>query len=81
MRIDCYNASECTVGKMLPGDTFYFDGVLHIKVALNDVDIIPHPTKFERCYIVALDTGNLKSVKADAPVIFADTKVVANNAV
>lgn len=80
MRIDCYNATECEVGKVECGDTFYFDGTLYIKVGVMDVDIIA-AAPADRCYIVSLDRGQLRSVKSEAKVIMADTKVVANRVV
>ena len=76
MRVNCYNATECRLSDVQVGDTFYLDHVLHIKVAPNNVDVFA--TQQERCFVVALDTGALKSVKADAPVTMADTVVVAN---
>lgn len=81
MRIDCFMAAECEVSKVTPGDTFYLNGTLHMRVAIQDVDIMTRPEKYDRCYVVALDTGTLYSVKSNLPVILADTKVVANNAV
>ena len=79
MRIDCYNATECLLAEVMCGDTFYFDGGLCIKVAPMDVDVFT--THQDRCFVVELATGALKSVKSEAVVIMADTKVVANNAV
>lgn len=75
MRVNCYNASECPVSELTCGDTLYFNGELCIKVAPFDVDVIA-PIQ-GRCYIVVLSTGELKSVKDDAPVISANnTEIV-----
>lgn len=74
MRVDCYNASECPVSSVECGDTFYFAGRLWIKVEQCNVDLYP----MDRCSIVALDRGELRSIKSDALVILADTKIVAN---
>lgn len=74
MRVNCYNASECPVSEITCGDTFYFEGKLCIKVAPFDVDIIA-PMQ-GRCYIVSLETGELRSIKDDAPVSKAETEIV-----
>lgn len=74
MRVNCFNASECPVSEITCGDTFYFESELCIKVAPFNVDVIA-PTQ-GRCYIVVLSTGELKSVKDEAPVIKADTEIV-----
>ena len=77
MRVDCYNPAEVLVNDVICGETFYLNGDLYIKVSPNDVDIIA-PME-GRCYIVKLSTGVLKSIKTDAPVIKADTKIVAGD--
>lgn len=76
MRVDCYNASECPISEVACGDTFYLEGRLWIKVEQCAVDL--YPMRTDRCSIVALDRGELRSIKADALVILADTKIVAN---
>ena len=76
MRVDCYNATECPLSSLSYGDTFYLDGRLYIKVGVADVDVVSEYPG--RCLIVALDRGELRSVKEDVAVILADTKVVVN---
>ena len=76
MKVDCCNATECPLSSVTYGDTFYLDGRLYIKVGVTDVDVVSD--SFGRCLIVALDRGELRSVKEDIAVILADTKVVVN---
>lgn len=76
MRIDCYNASECSIEQINCGDTFYLDGELWIKVAPLGVDLVAPLS--DRCYIVSLSRGELRTIKYNAFVVLADTKVVAN---
>lgn len=73
MRVDCYNACECTVDSLEYGDTCYYSGKVWIKANANDL-----PVTSGKCAIVALDTGELKVVDVDMMVVLADTKVVAN---
>lgn len=76
MRVDCYNASECPLTALDYGDTFYLDGVLYIKLGIADVDVV---AEFPgRVFIASLDKGELRSVKDDVAVLYADTRVVAN---
>ena len=77
MRVDCYNACECTVDEIMVGDTFYLDGVLYLKVGVADVDLVAMPM-LNRCLIVELGRGVLKSIKAEAVVTRAETRIVAN---
>lgn len=73
MRVDCYNACECTVESLAYGDTFYYKGELWIKV--NSMNI---PMQTDDCAILTLSDGVLSFVKSDTAVILADTKVVVN---
>ena len=76
MRVNCYNATACPLQDILVGDTFYLNNELCIKVAPNNVDVFA--TEQDRCFVVELSRGILKSVKADAPVIKAETEVVTH---
>ena len=76
MRVDCYNACECELKELTAGDTFYLDGALYLKVSIDDVDVVAMPM-LDRCLVVDLARGVLKSVKAEAIVLKADTRVVA----
>ena len=78
MRVNCYNASECTVRDIVCGDTFYYGGELCIKVAPFDVDVIAPVSG--RCYIVVLSTGELKSIKEEAPVTSASNTEIITKA-
>ena len=78
MRVNCYNASSCVLSDLTAGDTFYFEDKLFIKVAVGTVDVVAEYPG--RTYIVALDTGELRSVKSDISVVLALTEVVARNA-
>ena len=72
MRIDCYNACECTIDSIEYGDTFYYQGTVCIRVnPLSWADC-------SDCVFVRLDTGELIICKPSLEVIKADTKVVVN---
>ena len=75
MRIDCYNACECTIDSIEYGDTFYYQDTVCMRV--NATCILATDSNRE-CAYVRLDTGELVVCKSDMPVIKADTKVVAN---
>ena len=76
MRVNCYNATECPLSEIFVGDTFYLNSTLCIKVLPDNVDVFA--TQQDRCFVVELEKGILKSVKADAPVIKAETEVVTH---
>lgn len=76
MRVDCYNASECALSTLECGDAFYYEGKLYIKLGVAEVDVVAEYSG--RTYIASLDRGELRSVKSDLPVLYADTKIVAN---
>lgn len=75
MRIDCYNACECSVSSIQYGDTCYYNGDLYIRV---------NPSNFrscvggDECLLVKLCTGDMITVHQSTSVVLADTKVVAN---
>lgn len=77
MRVNCYNATECSVAEVEVGNTFYLESVLYIKVGVFDVDVVAEYPG--RCFIVSLDRGELKSIREDTRVILADTMVVVGN--
>ena len=71
MRIDCYNASECTIDEIDYGDTFYLNGILYIHI---------NQTMFgytDNQYAVDLATGMLEKFKPHTVVIKADAVVRA----
>ena len=71
MRVDCYNACECSLSELFSGDTFYLDGTLYLK-AYSQKEIL------EDCdFIVDLARGEIMLAKRDTMVQKADTKVVA----
>lgn len=73
MRIDCYNACECTIDSIEYGDTFYYQDTVCMRV--NAIVLL---NSNRECAYVRLDTGELTICKPDMTVIKADTKVVAN---
>lgn len=76
MRIDCYNASECSVIDIQYGDTFYYNSELYMRV--SGVPVREPQACTDICWAVSLSTGALTSFNSDISVIFADTKVVVN---
>ena len=75
MRVDCYNASECSVIGIQYGDTFYYNSELYMRVSG-----VPRESQActDICWAVSLSTGALTSFNSDTSVILADTKVVVN---
>jgi hypothetical protein len=72
MRVDCYNACECTIDSIEYGDTFYYKNTVCIRVNATML------YSGNECAYVRLDTGELFICNFDMLVIKADTKVVAN---
>lgn len=73
MRIDCYNACECTIDSIEYGDTFYYQDTVCMRV---NATMWLHSDR--ECTYVRLDTGELVICDHALAVIKADTKVVAN---
>ena len=76
MRIDCYNASECSISELEYGDTFYREGILYLKTNVSPFMLPEHS-----CFAVSLDVGLLTRFDDNTIVTIAETKVVTYNEV
>jgi len=74
VRVDCYNACSQPLYEVMVGDTFYYGGLLYLRVEHFDN---VKPVTSNSCWAVDLGKGIVVALANDVEVTKADTKVVA----